>query len=171
MNQLLEDSGRFSVTAFGCSFTVWGKPEPGGSKKVLPRGRKFPITIQNFRQLLSMIVVVDDNDKAKGWKDQIEMVTGVLMKGREPFSGPLVLEVVFNIERPKGHLNTRLQPKPSAPKYPTKKPDATKLLRPVEDAMTGIVWLDDAQIVDQHVKKRYAPVGEGPSMFVSVRVL
>lgn len=171
MNQLLEDSGNFSVSQIGCSFTVWGKPEPGGSKKVLPRGKQFPITIQNFRQLLAMIVVVDDNDKAKGWKDQIELVSGLLMKGRQPFSGALHLEVVFNLDRPKGHLNSRGQPKPGAPEHPVKRPDATKLLRPVEDAMTGIVWWDDSQIVTQNIQKRFAPVEEGPSMNVSVAVL
>jgi Holliday junction resolvase RusA-like endonuclease len=39
---------------------------------------------------------------------------------------------------------------------PVVMPDATKLLRGLEDALTGVVWHDDAQIVSQHVEKRYA---------------
>lgn len=39
--------------------------------------------------------------------------------------------------------------------YPITKPDSTKLVRAVEDALTGVLWGDDAQVVDQHVFKRY----------------
>ena len=35
------------------------------------------------------------------------------------------------------------------------RPDATKLVRAVEDALTGLVWRDDAQVVIQTVRKRY----------------
>lgn len=49
--------------------------------------------------------------------------------------------------------------RPSAPHYPAVKPDATKLVRAVEDALTGICWRDDAQIVNQDVRKRYADTG------------
>ena len=31
----------------------------------------------------------------------------------------------------------------------------TKLVRAVEDALTGLVWRDDAQVVVQTVRKRY----------------
>lgn len=37
----------------------------------------------------------------------------------------------------------------------TVKPDATKLWRSTEDALTGIAWRDDAQISVQVVEKRY----------------
>ncbi len=35
------------------------------------------------------------------------------------------------------------------------KPDATKLVRALEDALTRIVWKDDAQVVTQVVHKRF----------------
>ena len=35
------------------------------------------------------------------------------------------------------------------------KPDLSKLIRSTEDAMTGIVYADDAQIVEMTVKKHY----------------
>ena len=52
--------------------------------------------------------------------------------------------------------------------YPITKPDATKMLRAVEDAMTGIAWLDDAQIVRQVVTKRYAECDQKPGANVTV---
>jgi len=68
--------------------------------------------------------------------------------------GALEVSVIFTVPRPKGHFGARGL-KPSAPAYPTVRPDVTKLLRAVEDACTGIVWRDDAQIVAQHAIKRY----------------
>lgn len=38
---------------------------------------------------------------------------------------------------------------------PVKRPDALKLARAAEDALTGVLWLDDAQIVDERLSKVY----------------
>jgi Holliday junction resolvase RusA-like endonuclease len=48
------------------------------------------------------------------------------------------------------------------------RPDATKLWRPTEDALTGIVWRDDSQIIRQLVRKRYCGPGEVPGAEVLV---
>jgi Holliday junction resolvase RusA-like endonuclease len=42
------------------------------------------------------------------------------------------------------------------------------MLRAVEDAMTGIAWIDDAQIVRQVVTKRYAEGADKPGALVTV---
>jgi Holliday junction resolvase RusA-like endonuclease len=39
--------------------------------------------------------------------------------------------------------------------YPTTKPDSLKLARGAEDSLTGIIYRDDAQVIDLNVKKRY----------------
>lgn len=62
--------------------------------------------------------------------------------------GPIDFEAWFFLPRPA-----------SAPKrvvFPAKKPDASKLLRSVEDALTGLIWHDDAQLVTVRVFKRFA---------------
>jgi Holliday junction resolvase RusA-like endonuclease len=41
---------------------------------------------------------------------------------------------------------------------PIKKPDASNVLKSVEDAMNGVVYKDDSQIVNIHVSKVYSSV-------------
>lgn len=125
-------------------FSVIGKPEPAGSKRAyVIKGRA---------------VVTDANAKSKPWKQQVAGCAIEAMDGQELMTGPLGLTCVFYLARPKGHYGTGKNAekvKPSAPRFPVTKPDATKLLRGVEDALTGIVYRDDAQIIAQSVLKRY----------------
>jgi Holliday junction resolvase RusA-like endonuclease len=39
---------------------------------------------------------------------------------------------------------------------PTTKPDADNYLKTVKDALNGVIWKDDSQIVDVQVRKRYS---------------
>jgi Holliday junction resolvase RusA-like endonuclease len=130
------------------AFTVIGHPQPAGSKRALPRaGGGAP-------------VVVDANPNAKGWKQEVALVAMQAMIDGDIriFEGPVGLAVLFTLARPKGHYGTGINTglvRPKSPQYPVVKPDATKLLRGVEDAMTTIVWRDDSQVVEQTVLKRY----------------
>ena len=55
------------------------------------------------------------------------------------FEGALELNVIAFFARPKSH------PKANPPKWVTKKPDASNLMKAVEDAMNGVVYKDDSQ--------------------------
>ncbi len=79
------------------------------------------------------------------------------MDGRALFDGPLDLSVRFFRPRPSGHFNAKreLNAQGRRMPYPTTKPDTTKLLRAVEDALIGVVLRDDAQIVGQVACKLY----------------
>jgi hypothetical protein len=35
------------------------------------------------------------------------------------------------------------------------RPDVLKLARAIEDAITGVIWVDDSQIIDEHLYKRW----------------
>jgi Holliday junction resolvase RusA-like endonuclease len=125
-------------------FQVLGRPQPAGSKKAFTH----PHT--------NKIVVTDDAKKSRPWKQQVAGTAAEI--STQLLQGPLMLEVTFVLARPKGHYRTGRNAhlvRDSAPPYPTVKPDATKLLRAVEDALTGIVWRDDAQVVTQVARKRY----------------
>lgn len=140
-------------------FAVYGTAQPAGSKKIVTHPKtKRPI-------------VIDDSKGSRPWKREVAKIAKRRMTERELLDGPLHLTLVFVMPRPKGHYGTGRNAgtlRPAAPRWPTVKPDATKLLRCVEDALTGIVWHDDAQIVHQNVSKRYAPPGTTPHVQIFV---
>ena len=145
------------------AFTVVGKPEQAGSKKWLPRKG-----IKGARP-----IITDDNPRAKQWMRAVGMEARIAMMQHEIITGPCELHLVFYMPRTKDHYGTGRNAgklKDSAPLYPTKKPDTTKLVRAVEDGMKGIVWLDDSQVVDQTAKRRYADDGK-PRVEVLVRAI
>jgi Holliday junction resolvase RusA-like endonuclease len=135
---------------------VPGIPQPAGSKRAF----------QNKKT--GAMIVTDANAKAKPWQADVKDKGVAAMDGLELLEGPLSVTMHFRMVRPKGHLNAKGELRPSAPAYPAVRPDVLKLARAVEDALTGIVWRDDAQIVQEYVYKDYAV--DGPPG-VAVRVL
>jgi Holliday junction resolvase RusA-like endonuclease len=123
--------------------SIIGTPQPAGSKRGFRVGKG--------------VRVVDANPKSATWKREVLYQSGKQYNG-PLLRGPLQVRMVFTRPRPKGHFGTgrnaeRL--KPSAPQYPTGVPDVLKLTRGVEDALTGVVWYDDAQIVSESISKVY----------------
>lgn len=101
--------------------------------------------------------VVDDNKKSRPWKNLVAQVAGDAMAGRDVMQGPIRLTLRFFRTRPKSHHRTNGDVSASAPSYPTTKPDVLKLARAVEDALSGVVYVDDAQIVDELLTKEFGP--------------
>lgn len=126
--------------------TVLGRAQPAGSKRAFPNPKT------------GKIIVTDDAKQSRPWKQQVAGAARAEMSGEQAWDHPIKLTVLFVVGRPKGHYRTGRNAgllREGAPSRPTVRPDATKLLRAVEDALTGIVWRDDAQVVDQHVAKVY----------------
>lgn len=123
---------------------VPGEPSPGGSKR--PFRNKHT----------GKIALVDaGGERTKNWRESVKVAA---MQDGRYLEGPIWLRVIFKMPRPKCHYRTGKHAgelKPSAPKHHTKAPDATKLLRSTEDALTGVVWRDDAQVVEQEVSKQW----------------
>lgn len=137
------------------SFFVDGIPQPGGSKKafVIPGTNRASI--------------VDDAKGNKDWRARVSYYAREAYQG-EPMTGELQVWFEFTFPRPKDHYGSGRKArvvKTSAPYRPTVRPDLTKLIRSVEDSLTGIVWRDDAQIVWQVAQKLY---GERPGVYVVV---
>ena len=85
----------------------------------------------------------------------------------EPLHGPLSLTLVFVRPSPTG-TNKKPTEKRPWPFAWMQKPDCSNLVKPVEDAFNGIVWVDDAQIVRLEVVKHQEP-GAAPGVWVLVR--
>ena len=121
-------------------FTVYGRVQPGGSKVANKFGG-----------------VRDANKKLPEWKGAVGFAAIREHKG-ELLSDHLRVTMTFFRMRPKGHFRTGRRAgelKESAPHFPGTKPDVLKLARGTEDALTGILWRDDAQTVDLILAKRY----------------
>ena len=133
-------------------FHVRGRPRPAGSKRVFP--------IRKDGVLTGKFVVTDMSGKeGKSWRSSIQD-SAVQAKGFRVLKGALELDVCFVLARPKAHFGTGKNSgsvKASAPYLPSIRPDITKLVRAVEDALNGLLWGDDAQITYAIVKKVYGP--------------
>lgn len=135
-------------------FTVLGKPQPAGSKRAF--------AVKKGGVPTGQIAVTDDNPKAKSWQREVKIAAREALDAIGP-DGLLTADAVsvsmtFYAARPKGHYGTGRNAavlKPSAPPLPIVKPDSLKLARGTEDAMTGVVYKDDSQVVDLTVRKRY----------------
>lgn len=145
----IERPGRF------VTFTVPGIAAPAGSK------RGF------INRKSGRVIITDDSKRSKPWQASVADAATEAMDG-PLLAGPLELILTFTVPRPQGHYGTGRNAgtvKQSAPLFPVVKPDVTKLVRAVEDALTGIVWRDDAQVISQHASKVY---GEPASCAVEV---
>jgi Holliday junction resolvase RusA-like endonuclease len=141
-------------------FEVAGKPVPRGSKRAFPVRRKDG----------SLGVALSDTTGERGrlWMALVqEAARSALPADWRPQRGPIRLFVYFRLRRPKVHYTPKGAVKRSAPEHPTVKPDLTKLVRAIEDALTGIVWRDDSQIIYQTASKEYADV-DTTSVFIQL---
>lgn len=86
------------------------------------------------------------------------------------FTSAVRVDVTFALRRPKSTIidgvRWNLTKEPTPPH--TKKPDRDKLLRAVGDAMTGIVYVDDSQVIAGDTRKRYAYLGETTGALIIV---
>ena len=138
------------------SFDVTGWPAPQGSKRA-------------FRHAKSdKVIMVEQSKRLAPWRHTVATCAIEAMDGLEMFKDTaLHLGVAFRFTRPMGHWG-KSGLRPSARIYPSVMPDLSKLIRAVEDALTGVVWDDDARVVAIRAIKRYALSGEGPGAEIVV---
>lgn len=141
-------------------FTVQGVPATSGSKRAFPFRRKDGSLGVN---------VTPDNKRSKPWMAAVASAARDAYQG-ELLRGPIEIEVMFYMVRPKSHMRTsRLGGlRDSAPQFPALKPDLSKLVRAIEDAMRGVIFNDDAQVVSIVALKRY---WDSASAVIKVRLL
>lgn len=145
-----------STQSEALAFTVIGIAKPAGSKKAFVINGKARIT---------------DASNNKSWRQEVSQAGANAMNGAPLLLGALEVGMTFIRPRPKGHYGTGRNAgvlRTSAPVWPTTKPDVLKLARLVEDALTGVVWRDDAQIAVEMLFKTY---GEPERVEIHVREL
>lgn len=87
-------------------------------------------------------------------------------EGWVPLTGPVQIFVRI-VQKMPGPATWRREQKKGH--WSIKKPDASNVLKIVEDALTGIAYVDDRQIAYAMVTKRVGSQGESPYVEVSVK--
>lgn len=137
---------------------IRGLPAPAGSHKA------FPIRSGG---VIVGCAVRPDCDRTEPWQALIRAAAeGVVraMPGWRPTDAPVEMIADFWFSRPKRHFGTGRNAsvlKASAPTKHTQKPDTSKLQRAIEDALTGVVYVDDAQICSLLARKHWTASGSG----------
>ncbi len=85
-----------------------------------------------------------------------------------PLAGPIHLSVVFLMPRP-GRLIWKTKPMPRV--YHASKPDDENLLKSLQDSLTALAWIDDAQVCSLRLEKWYAAGDEPPGVEVTIESL
>lgn len=136
------------------NFTVYGKPIPQARAIVTTRGSKphgyYPKRCEDWREII-------------GWtaKSNAISATGkvsVLLKGA------LALKAVFYLPKPKS--------KPRSEKYPTtqREGDLKNYVSALEDALEGICFINDAQIVQHNTLKVYCSQNDGEKPRIEIEI-
>jgi len=126
------------------AFTVHGKAVAKGSIRAFqPKGMTRPVLTSTSKGL-------------KAWESDIRGELQVVM-AKAPqsdllalFDAPVAVGLRFHIAKPR---------RPKNKHYPTAKPDIDKLARAAVDALSSVVFRDDAQVVALQVRKVYAEAG------------
>jgi Holliday junction resolvase RusA-like endonuclease len=91
----------------------------------------------------------------RAWRDAVGYEARKAMGERQLLLGAVRVDIEFRMTRPRAHYRANGALKPNAPKYHRSKPDKDKLERAVNDALTGVVFKDDAQVASGFVEKVY----------------
>lgn len=103
--------------------------------------------------------MIESSKKLPEWRKALaEGATLAQSQSELFFTDAVKVEITFQM--PKGKTVKR--------EFPTVVPDCDKLARSVLDAMTGILYNDDAQVVELHAFKVYS---ETPGAFIIVTPL
>lgn len=122
-------------------FFAEGIPAPQGSKRHLGGG-----------------ILVESSKRVKPWRSDVRAAAQDARGDRQPLDGPVHVEIEFRFLRPKGHFGTGRNSdklRPAAPATHIGKPDLDKLARAILDACTGVLWVDDSQVITIVARKRY----------------
>lgn len=129
---------------FQVMFAVEGTPVGKGRPKFARRG--------NF-------VSAYTPTKTRDYEALIAQAAKDAMSTAEPLKTPVAAYIYITVPVPASYSKKRTEACLKGIERPTKKPDLDNILKAFLDAMNGIVYDDDTQVVSLHSTKRYGTVG------------
>lgn len=115
--------------------TVSGTPAPQGSKKHVGNGR-----------------MVESSKALRPWRKHVTETVTASLGDWELTKDPIKVRISFELQRPESVSNPKRK---NWREHPTVKPDVDKLARAILDSLTGVVYVDDSQVIKLTVEKRY----------------
>jgi Holliday junction resolvase RusA-like endonuclease len=122
-------------------FTVSGQPHGKGRPRFARRG--------NFIQTYT-------DAKTSSYEDQIRFYALQAMGSSKPLETALEGFIYVRLPVPKSYPKKRVVACLNGSEWPCKKPDLDNVVKSFMDAMNGIVYGDDSQVVEIHTTKVYA---------------
>ena len=122
------------------SFVVYSRAAPQGSKKSLGNG-----------------IMVESSRRVKPFRQDVRFAALDHIPSGWPMDAPMRASYRFHFKRPQSHLTSKGNLTKSAPSYPTGRMvgDVEKLARAVSDALTGVAFTDDSQVIEMQLAKAY----------------
>ncbi|WP_236209028.1 RusA family crossover junction endodeoxyribonuclease [Pseudomonas tohonis] len=96
--------------------------------------------------------------KTANYEGLIAHAASLAMAGRSLVNGPVLVELRMGLAIPQSASKKRKSAMAAGQIMPTKKPDMDNVIKAIFDGLNGVVWVDDVQVVDSIVRKRFAEV-------------
>jgi Holliday junction resolvase RusA-like endonuclease len=136
---------------------VYGTPAPQGSKNYFGQTKVNPATGK------SRAIMVEQSDKLTPWRSDVITACRELQKpgaygdlwNYEPFTGPVIVRMVFSFWRPASVTRTKRP-------FPSVAPDLSKLCRATEDALQAAGVLRDDCLIVEYTRLAKVYVNEDP---------
>lgn len=124
----------------GVIFTVPGKPVGKGRPRAARRGKGITLYTP---------------EKTATYESTIALVASQAMAGCPLITGPVGVVMRMTLPIPMSWSKRKKAHALDGIVMPTTKPDMDNVVKAIFDAINGVVWNDDVQVVDLHVIKRY----------------
>jgi Holliday junction resolvase RusA-like endonuclease len=123
------------------NFFVPGQPQGKGRAKVSTRG--------GFARAYTP-------EKTVAYESLIKAQYASAYPDAEPLQGEISMDVMAWFDIPKSASKAQHERMRCRNINPTKKPDADNIAKVICDALNGIAYRDDTQIINLHISKRYS---------------
>jgi Holliday junction resolvase RusA-like endonuclease len=94
--------------------------------------------------------------KTVSYESTVALFAAQAMAGRPLLTGPVNLQMRVDFAIPASWSMKKQRAAEAGLILPKVKPDADNVIKAVCDAINGVVWVDDVQVVDLTLKKRYS---------------
>lgn len=121
-------------------FTVPGKPVGKGR----PRFRRVGAFVKTYTP-----------EETVSWEGLVAMAAMKVRGDLVPTDSPVSLAVEVEVIPPKSWSNKKRQSAVIGLHWPAKKPDLDNIVKAIGDALNGVIWVDDVQVVRLEASKRY----------------